>query len=67
MSKRKTNREVRSGLAKAALPYVRKLVKRFDLAAVNKAVFMLYEEQRAAAKLRSAEQEVEKLKRQLGK
>lgn len=61
-----TNLEVRRNLAKNALPLVRKLVEKFDLPSVHKAVTMIYDERKATKALRDAEAKVAALKKRLG-
>lgn len=64
--KKKTAREVRRELAGAALVEVRKIVKKFDLPAVQAAVKALYDERNAAKELREAEAKVALLRKKLG-
>lgn len=64
--KRITKREQRRSLANAALPEVRKLVAKFDLAAVNNAIKAIYSERVAANELKKAEIRVQELKKKLG-
>lgn len=47
------------------LPAVRKLVKSFDLASVQAAIKVLYDERKAAQQLKEAERKVAELKRKL--
>lgn len=63
---KKSNLEKRRELAAATLPEVRKLVKKYDLAAVQAAVKALYDNRRAEKELADAEAKVEALKRKLG-
>ncbi len=58
--------EKRRALLASAIPEVRKLVRKYDLPAVQSAVRALYEERSAAKQLREAEAEVAALKRKLG-
>ena len=55
--KRITNRERRQALAKQVFPDVRKLVLKFDLAAVHNAVKAIYDERTAQKELLKAEAE----------
>lgn len=64
--KTKTRIEVRRELAAGALGDIRKLMKKYDLAAVQAAVKMLYDEKAAQRKLKEAEANVQALKRKLG-
>lgn len=61
------NRKVRQSLVAKALPDVKKLVNRYDLASVNSAVKALYEEKKADKELKDAEAKVAQLKSKLGK
>jgi N-methylhydantoinase B/oxoprolinase/acetone carboxylase alpha subunit len=49
----------------AALPEVRKLVAKYDLASVNAAIKSLYENRKAERELREAEEKVAALKKKL--
>ena len=64
--KTKTNRQVRRDLAASALVDVRKIVKKFDLPAVQAAVKALYDERKAAKELEKAEKKVAELRKKLG-
>ena len=61
----KTNLEKRRKLANQVLPYVRKLVKKYDLSAVNSAIKMIYDERLAEKELQKAEEKVEALKNKI--
>lgn len=63
----KTNRDIRREMCSQAVPEVRKLVKRFDLASVQSAVKALYNEKAAEKELDAAEKKVAALKKTLGK
>lgn len=63
---RTTNVERRRALALAVLPSVRKLVRKFDLAAVQAAVKAIYLERTAERELHEAEKRVQTLKNKLG-
>ena len=63
--KKVTRLEERRNLAKGALPLVRKLVEKFDLASVNNAVKMIYDERTAERNLKNAEAQVAALKKKL--
>ena len=57
----------RAELSKKALPEVVKLVKKYSLSAVKKAVTMLYEKKIAENKLEQAKENVKKLEGELSK
>jgi 2-phospho-L-lactate guanylyltransferase (CobY/MobA/RfbA family) len=61
-----TNREKRRNLINAVLPDVRKLVEKYDLAAVQGALKNLYENRKAEKELKEAEQKVEALRKKIG-
>ena len=61
-----TRLEKRRAMALNVLPAIRQLVKRFDLAAVQAAVKVLYTERQAEADLKKAEAKVLSLKKTLG-
>jgi len=61
-----TNLAKRRLMMKEALPEVRKLVAKYDLASVQAAVKSLYDNRRAEQELKSAELKVAELKRKLG-
>jgi len=63
---RYTNLEKRRAMTRNALPEVRKIVAKYDLAAVQSAVKSLYDNRKAERELEKAEQKVEELKRRLG-
>ncbi len=63
--KNKTNLQKRRELASEALPEVRKLVGKFDLASLNNAVKMIYAERLAQKELKEAEEKVEALKKKI--
>lgn len=62
-----SNLQKRRNLAMAALPEVRKLVAKYDLASVQSAVKNLYENRKAESELRAAEKKVIELKNRLTK
>jgi hypothetical protein len=62
-----SNLEKRRKLLATALPEVRKLVSRYDLASIQGAVKTLYNERQADKELRLAEAKVEALKKKLSK
>lgn len=64
---KKSNLEVRRDLIKRALPEVKKLVAKYDLASVQSAVKVLYENRRAEQELRAAEKKAADLRKRLGK
>ncbi len=63
---RKSNLEKRREMARLALIEVKKLVAKYDLAAVQNAVKSLYDERKANKELMEAEAKVNALKRKLG-
>lgn len=61
-----TNVEKRNHMRSAVLTHVRKLVGKFDLAAVQAAVKVIYDERSAEKELKEAMAKVESLKKKLG-
>lgn len=66
-TKRLTKRDFQRARIQKCLLRVRGIVKDYDLAAVQGALKLLYEERKAARELQEAERQVEKLKKQLSK
>lgn len=64
---RPSNLQKRRALVSNALPEVRKLVSRFDLASVQAAIKSLYDERKAEKELKDAEAKVMALKNKLSK
>lgn len=65
--KRVSTLERRRSLIQSALPDVRRLVAKYDLAAVQSAVKVLYDERKADVALRAAEAKVAELRKRVGK
>lgn len=65
--KRQSTRHIRRNLSSKALPEVRKLVNKYDLASVQSAVKAMYDERKAAKELKEAEAKVQALKNKLSK
>ena len=64
-TKRITKQETRRNMRANVLPAIRKLVTQFDLASVQSAVKVLYDERAATRELEKAEAKVEALKKKL--
>jgi len=63
----KTNLQKRRELIAQAIPEVRKLVKKYDLASVQAAIKSLYDERKAEKALKDAEAKVVALKSRLSR
>lgn len=63
---RVNNVQKRRALLASALPEVRKLVAKYDLASVQAAVKTLYENRQAERELKEAEKKVAELRKKLG-